>query len=176
VEELREAIAGVIADPYFSIPSEEAKSSLKCARDMIQAFRQPNELHEMFSEWLVTSLTTIIQSVKGTTHKFNKEKMWIMFHDLTISMDFADKWKSFIAKLGITGASPLLYQHLTDVVFESKIKEMVDFSSPVAPLTCGSTAVEEETALSYEEENVVRYVGGYVIRELLKDNHICILY
>ena len=82
MEALREAIAGVIVDPYFSIPSEEAKSCLKCAREMIQAFRQPNELQKMFSGWLVTSLTTIIQSVKGTTHQLNKEKLWIKFHDL----------------------------------------------------------------------------------------------
>ena len=39
----------------------------------------------------------------------------------------------------------------------------------MAPLTCGSTAVEKETALSYEEEKIVCYVSGYVIRELLKD-------
>ena len=84
MDALREAIAWVIVDPYFFIPSEEAKSSLKCARDMIQAFRQPNELHEMFSEWLMTSLTAIIQSVKGTMHYFSKKKC-------TISVDFANK-------------------------------------------------------------------------------------
>ena len=42
-------------------------------------------------------------------------------------------------------------------------------SSPEVTLTCGTTTVEEETALTYEEENAVRYVGGYVIRELMKD-------
>ena len=48
IETLREAIAGVIADPYFSIPTEEAKSCLRCARVMIQAFSQPKELHQIF--------------------------------------------------------------------------------------------------------------------------------
>lgn len=192
IETLREAIAGVIADPYFSIPTEEAKSCLRCARVMIQAFSQPKELHQIFSTWLVTSLRTIIQSCKSNADHLNKEKMWIKFHELTVSMEFANKWGDFTAKLGTTPIPPLLYQHITDVIFESVIKESIkspaseptlttNGATPIAQeldstaseptlTTSGTTPIAQELdALTYEEENVVRYVGGYVIRELKKD-------
>ena len=94
---------------------------------MIQAFSQPKELHQIFSSWLVTSLTAIIQSCKGNADHLKKEKIWIKFHELTVSMEFAKKWEDFMAKLGITTIPPLLYQHITHIIFESVIKESSNF-------------------------------------------------
>ena len=136
---------------------------------MMRVFRQPNELHLTFSNWLITSLTTIVQSVKGDAHHLNKEKLWMKFHELTVSLEFANKWKEFTAKLDISAVPPLLYQHVTDTIFEKIIKDSFSLSVPYH--TAASTPVmEERVALTYEEENAVHYVGGYVIRELKKDN------
>ena len=51
------------------------------------------------------------------------------------------------------------------------IKESIKSPASEPTLTTnGATPIAQELdALTYEEENVVRYVGGYVIRELKKD-------
>ena len=92
-------------------------------------------------------------------------------HEFTVSMEFAKKWEDFMAKFGITTILPLLYQHITNVIFKSVIKESINFPASEPTLTtCETTPITQEIdALTYEEENAVRYVGGYVIQELKKD-------
>lgn len=165
VQTLRDAIVGVLADPYFSIPSEEASAYLQAARDMVHYFSQPKEVHQEFSSWLMTTLTTVVESARCKTSGQNvdRETLWIKFHELTSSEDFVAKWEEFVKNVNTT-VPPLLYQHLTDEIFEGIIKKFC--GSP----TSNDTAPEEDTVvLSNEEENAIHYVGGYVIRELKKD-------
>ena len=56
--------------------------------------------------------------------------------------------------------SPLLYQHITDMLFES-LSVSTDGST--------STGDTQDSGLTYEEESAIHYVGGYVIRELKLD-------
>ena len=165
MEKLREAITGVLADPYFTISTQEAKLCLEGARNIIMVFNQPgtNELQSNFSTWLVTSLEAVVKSVKSGVQQFNKEKLWIKFHELTASTEFANKWETFASKLGIGTVSPLLYQHITDVIFESIIKESMNIS------TVGFTGAMQDCGLTFEEESAIHYVGGYVIRQLKID-------
>ena len=60
-------------------------------------------------------------------------------------------------------ATPLLYQHITDKVFEAAIK--TSFSVPVTEGDAG------ESELSHQDENVIYYVDGYVIHHLMKDRN-----
>ena len=166
LERLREAITGVLADPYFAIPTEEAKMCLEGARNIIMVFSQTNELQSNFSTWLVTSLESVVKSVQSGVQQFNKEKLWIKFHELTASTEFSSKWETFASKLHIGTISPLLYQHVTDVIFEKIIKESMG-TSTIGIST--STGVTEDCGLTFEEENAIHYVGGYVIRQLKID-------
>ena len=52
------------------------------------------------------------------------------------------------------------YQHITDEVFETLVKETVKVPE------AGPEDDEYDEVLTYEEENAVRYVGGYVIHSL----------
>ena len=67
--------------------------------------------------------------------------------------------------LGVTTVtmSPLLYQHVTDVMFETIIREYL------ALCTQSASEANEEVAFTYEERNAICYIGGYVVRELKKD-------
>ena len=160
---LRERIAYVLADPYFSIPSEEADKCLQAARVMLHYFSEPNEVHQEFSTWLVSTLTNVIESARSkVSQHINKEKMWIRFHELTSSRGFITKWERFIDNLSVA-VPPLLYQHLTDEIFEGSIKTILGSSSANDPIE------DDNIVLSNEEENVIHYVGGYVIHELKKD-------
>ena len=57
---------------------------------------------------------------------------------------------------------PLLYQHITDKVFELCIKNNMPTET-----TRVSDESDGQQTLSFEEENALRYVGGYAIRNLL---------
>jgi len=49
---------------------------------------------------------------------------------------------------------------ITDKLFELRIKEKL--CPPSEPDACS----EDSVSLTFEEENAIRYVGGYVIRSL----------
>ena len=68
----------------------------------------------------------------------------------------------FTTKLGICTVSPLMYQHVTDVIFEGIIKEsMLSVST--------STETTQDCDLTFEEESAIHCVDGYVIRQLKID-------
>ena len=66
-------------------------------------------------------------------------------------------WKQFLG-LSELDKEPMLYQHVTDELFEMRIKEVV---SPSSDDVCSE--VTNVTCLTFEEVNAVRYVGGYVV-------------
>ena len=164
VQKLHDSFVGVLADPYFSIPSEEANICLQAARAMVHYFSEPKKEHQEFAIWLVTTLKALVESTRSKAgQNINREKLWIKFHELTSSQDFISKWKGFVKNVSIT-VPPLLYQHVTDEIFEGLIKKFC------GSLTANTTAPTEDTVvLSNEEENIIHYVGGYVIQELKKD-------
>ena len=132
---------------------------------MVHYFSQPKEVHLEFAKWLMTTLTTVVESAKSKAsgQNINQETLWIKFHELTISEDFSKKWEEFLKNVNTT-VPPLLYQHLTDEIFEGIIKSFC------GSLTSNNTVSKEDiVALSNEEENAIHYVGGYVIHELKKD-------
>ena len=157
----------VIADPYFSIPSEEAKMCLEAARALMQYFNLPNQIHYGFSAWLFSQLNAVVEAAKGKEQQciINKEKLWITYHELTSSKLFMTKWEMFLANVNEM-VPPLLYQHITDELFEDVIKKSIDSEAPVSD---HENSMNDVITLNDEEENAIHYVGGYVIRELKKD-------
>ena len=55
---------------------------------------------------------------------------------------------------------PLLYQHVTLKLFEEHLKEHTKQRSDTEAI------FDDDISLTYEEENAVHYMGGYVIRKL----------
>ena len=156
-----------MTDPYFVLPSDEAKLCLQAARAMIQYFSQPTKVYEDFSLWLLSHLGVIAESAK---HSMNTEKLWISYHELMASKLFVTKWEAFF--FDCSGkVPPLLYQHITDELFEDINKKSFGTSAKL-PASESPANVE---ALSNEEENAIHYVGGYVLRELKKDHSISLI-
>jgi len=164
---LQETFASVLTDPYFSVATKEAQICLEEAKMMVQCFGQTEDVklraQQSFADWLYESLAAVVSYAQGSAQKFNKEKMWIKFHELTSSLEFSEKWELFVSELGIGTLSPLLYQHITDVIFESIIEKKF------TPASENSDSVIEDVSLTYEEENAIQYVAGYVIRQLRCD-------
>ena len=70
--------------------------------------------------------------------------MWIKFHELTSPLGFSEKWELFVSELGIGTLSPLLYQHIIDVIFERIIEKKL------TPASENSDSVIEDVSLTYE--------------------------
>ena len=66
--------------------------------------------------------------VEPAKHSMNKEKMWISYHELTASKLFVTEWEVFLVKCS-EKVPPLLYQHITDELFEDVIRKMFEMST-----------------------------------------------
>lgn len=88
--------------------------------------------------------------------------MWGAFHRERCSEEYNRLWIEFLMEsIDCRDPHPIFYQHVTDLLFEEMIKEEYQVADT-------STDTIRKEALTYEERNVLRYVGGYVLRALRK--------
>jgi len=162
-ETLRTAISNIIVDPLYAIPTTLAKECLQAAKSLVSHFAPPiDPTVNQFCQWLGSLLNSIVDKSKSTSTGVNTEKLWIGYHQLTSSLQFNEKWKQFLTKVNVQ-ATPLLYQHITDQVFEATIKKSY---------TVPDINTEDNTSeLTHQDENVIYYVGGYVVHHLKKDHN-----
>ena len=71
-------------------------------------------------------------------------------------------WKQVTSKLAIDIDDPLLEQSLYQELFELCLKEYF------RPSESSDTESVDDVTLTADELNIMRYVGGYVARTLLK--------
>ena len=86
-------------------------------------------------------------------------RIWGRYHQLRTSTEFRTLWSDFI-KLSIQCvATPILYQLLTDVVFEQLVKQHFPVDN--------KEEASDGTLLSLQEEKV-KCAAGYVCRTVRK--------
>ena len=86
--------------------------------------------------------------------------MWTQFFILRSSSEFYTRWQQYLEHLKLKG-EPLFYQHVTLALYEWLLRVTFRLTNAVPE--------ESATQFSYEEENAIRYMGGYVIRKLGKN-------
>lgn len=91
------------------------------------------------------------------------EKVWGAFHRERCSDEYKALWSDFLLdSIVCTDANPIFYQHITDIVFRMVLRKNFPTKDKA------QQELPKEVHLSYEERNVVRYIGGYVLRALKK--------
>jgi len=80
------------------------------------------------------------------------------FYQLQVSKSFQDKWNNYLQLLRLTSKA-IFFQNCTSILYDNIIKMKFPIQDNAEPLG---------DAFSYEEENAIRYVGGYVIAVLKK--------
>lgn len=154
-------IGEILSDESFSLPTEGNKLCLHMAETLVKCFSVgPSEQAVEFASWLVESLDGVIIEAqkRGKPNELNKERLWRNFQKLASSDDFTLKWSSFLEQLQLSD-EPLFYQILTDEFFDQLLRKQL------AP-SANQGETEECLELTFEEENAIRYVGGYVVRKL----------
>ena len=154
-----EAVASVLQDEGFQVESLHSQTALKTARFLSEWCKDEKnkpKLHN-FSHILVTRLKACFAS-KHKTFQLKRERMWGAYHRLRSSETFHKDWKDFVDEsVGLKGY-PVLYQFVTHIIFKKLIKAQYPLSD--------STAESPDRPLTYQEQNALRYVSGYVIHKL----------
>jgi len=83
------------------------------------------------------------------------------FYQLQVSKLFQDKWSDYLELIQLTGKA-IFFQNCTSILYDNIIKLKFPIPDNTEPLA---------DAFNFEEENAVRYVGGYVIAALKKKYH-----
>ncbi len=150
----------VVLDDAFMIASVSAKR----ARDVCVILNEWMKIPESaiplnyFAEQFVSLLKSCIPTGTGTA-KREREKMWINFHRTRLSDTFIKLWVDFVSNAIQVEPSSLLFQHITDVVFQAIITRELDI-----PEKNATTSAE----ITYEEANALRYVAGFVCSKVQK--------
>ena len=146
----------VLEDEGFHLPTPQASESLQAALDMLEWCQEDSnqEKASLFSQTLVGHLQKCLPS------ELDQEKMWRQFHLFRSSKDHFILWDQFL-KTSIRKGGPIFFQYVTVNMFKKLIKQQF----PV-PAQEGTTV--ETVTLTYEEKNIIRYVSGYIPKNLLK--------
>lgn len=138
-------------DDAMTTGTDGTKLCLSYTADIIKQLSCATAEDEEFADWL-------IETLKGTIkEREDRAKLWKQFFTLRSSKEFCLRWQQYLESLKLTG-EPLFYQHVTLALYEqllcSKFRT-ADTASEVSAIQ-----------FTYEEENAIRYMGGYVIKKL----------
>ncbi len=162
--------SGIVRATLCSIITDSTFIHCKPAQDQTSAFLRvitDKEIcvsaFEEFSTNLMHSLERCLLDCitrEANFRSFNvmRENIWSCFHKLRLG-DISKMWKDFCKSNGVT-LSPLVYQHINQKLYSDLIKSR--FSKKPSESTV------DIPELTTDEENVIRYIAGYVPFKLLK--------
>ena len=90
-----------------------------------------------------------------------REQIWRRFSVFTSSTDYITFWKGFYSLIGITG-SPVLSFYITYTLF-------IRYWSSKYPANELHHDASEVSHLTYEEQNALWYVAGYILKKVKKE-------
>ena len=116
---------------------------------------------DLFSKHLHSNLSKATRLLLNTKRMSKgREKMWKFFHELRISSQFREEWKSFFLKVTKETVHPHLSQDITVILFRKMIQvrtRIIEHSeNDIQPIT-------------QSEENALRYAAGYVVRKVTEN-------
>ena len=91
----------------------------------------------------------------------HRDKLWESYFYIRTQEGFINRWTVFLCGVNSPVGSPVLYQHLTDLVF----KELLHLKYSIAANNTENAGVGP---LTYNEVNALRYAAGYVCRHIRK--------
>ena len=161
------ALQQTLDDESFKINSPVTVQARKSAEVLLEwCLRNKNDDKlNSFSKQLLQSLKQVIQSSRAKSYAYSKEKLWKGFFRLRCSQDFIKQWTDFLVVVD-EPVKPVLFQHLTDLVFQVLLHDHFRVSY-----------IDQEVSseLTENESSALRYVAGYVCRHLCKkierENH-----
>jgi len=157
---LRNVLQNVLDDPSFHTKSQEAANAIISAEYMLHWCSSQDNLTTLlkFSEDLIQDLEGALINPNGKV--LQRDKIWESYFYMRSQETFTNRWTIFLYSANSPTGTPVLYQHLTDIIFKELLRKKYSVSANeserVGPL------------ITINECNVLRYVAGYVCRHLRK--------
>ena len=166
IELLKAAVCALLEDDSFTrLQSVTARSAHKVATEVLEwCGRAENaSSFDAFAADILTEFETVVNST-GTLKKLKTETIWKSFHNLRVSVSYETKWTTFLkASTSVIPASPIFFQYVSDCAFKRFLKSKL--TSVISKSTTPGPSID---ALSYNEENALRYTAGYVLKAIRK--------
>ena len=154
------AINCMLQDSAFSLDTERVREGLDAAKKTKAWILHNRKEGQFFEQQLTKFLKKCFSS--GVSTNAAREMVWGHYHKLRSSPAFRSLWKILLTLVGCsTTDDPIFMQYITHHIFKQLLKE----EFPLQPAATHDSAVP---ALSDEENNVVRYVAGYICNKLYK--------
>lgn len=166
------AVKNLQEDEAFKLDTERVKAAVEAAKKVETWVKSNTTESAYFEDKLLQQMKKCM--VGGVSSVLKREKVWGKFHSLRVSQGYINFWKVFLEIIGCGVPDPAFYQHVSQHIFTSLLKDM--FPVPDVPSTSTSTAV---SSLDFNEKSAIRYVAGYVCQKLyrkmkkLGNNDIC---
>ncbi|XP_065899137.1 uncharacterized protein [Dysidea avara] len=156
VKKVRAIVFGLLNDEVMSTDTEGSREFISNAQSMLRQMQSPLTKECHFLEWLFGRMKKIVGE---PPEKLQRKEMWSQFHKLRSSDDFFQEWKCYLEQIMGISAKSVFFQLITAELFEQLLHDTY---------CCENAAPEDndEARLTYEEENAIRYMAGYVVRNL----------
>lgn len=152
------AIRNVLEDSSFEIKSQVAAEARKVAVDLLTWCSNDANVDKCYA-FTTTLLKDLNQPILSCKKQFfNREKLWRKYFLLRSSEKFITQWVTFL-KLADLSPTPILYQHLTDILFRKLLHNHCMISTHSGPLS---------SVITQREGNAIRYAAGFVCKRLQK--------
>ena len=148
------------------IDTEALKLCLSSARQLKSILQHDREEKAAeFFGWLSAELGGILERATVAS-ALDQSILWSRFHALRCGDVFYKKWEHFLLFYNIT-LSPIFIQVLSMRMLDIVLKESFVCNQP-SPEASATATASGSASITYEERNAIRYVGGYIIRKLMK--------
>ena len=122
---VRQVLKEALDDGTMEVSSSVARASKKVATDILAwSVNKENETAlQTFATSLVAYLDLPLASSGGASKpQAVREKMWGTYHSVRTSPSFQELWTSFLKDAVKTEVMPILFQTLSDKVFQKRIE------------------------------------------------------
>ena len=154
------ALQNVLDDPTFSTKSQEAVNARMGTEYMLNWCSNQDNLRTLlkFSKDLIQDLERALVNPNGKL--LQRDKVWETYFYIRSQETFSNRWTTFLCGANSPIGAPVLYQHLTDIIFKELLREKYSVSA--------NDSERAGPVITLDEANVLRYVAGYVCRHLRK--------
>lgn len=164
---MRAALSSFITDASVVEVSKRSKKAKEDVRILLAKTTDTTfiEIFGEFSQAIFTEIENCVCScVSSSDYNWvkcvSRDKLWSLFHQLRLTK-LVTIWKDSFEKMGQERLDPLVEQRVNQTLFEDVLKTFIPDSQPAQKLS-------QLPTLSPDEENIVRYVAGYVSMKLMK--------
>ena len=152
------AVKSMQMDEGFQVPSPEAAEALDAASSLLE-WSACDGNGVQLSDFCHSLTQSLRRCLSDEEEKLDVGKTWTRFFTFRTSKNFFILWSNFLTQT-IRKGNPIFIQFTTHHIFKQLMK-----CNPAVSSWPASMSAEE--ALTYHEQNALRYATGYIPRNLM---------